>query len=217
MSLRSHLPHLQANCIWDSKWRCFGIREGGFHSESLPAFEMGSEAIGLNDEPRIPSDSCLLNICSPCRGQLGFAKLHEMNREKLQKIWKECTTEYRGQVRECFPPQTEQRSRERRPSNLSHVILKFMFNTWHKQALNMPCESTTRLPETLNLSWEWVFCVFQKTAYKSRSEKWLPPGCNLLPHKDQGKGSRWRACSMAHAWVWEVNLGRSMHTIVFCP
>ncbi len=82
----------------------FGIGEGGFSIQSLPAFEMGTQAIGLNDEMHIPSDSCLLNICSPCRGQLGFAKLHEMNREKLQKIWKDCTTEYRGQVRECFPP-----------------------------------------------------------------------------------------------------------------
>jgi hypothetical protein len=32
----------------------FGIGEGGFSIQSLPAFEMGSEAIGLNDKPHIP-------------------------------------------------------------------------------------------------------------------------------------------------------------------
>jgi hypothetical protein len=64
---------------------------------------------------------------------------------------------------------------------------------------------------------EYFVCMFQKPAYKSRWEKWLPPGCNLLPHKDQGEGSRLRACSMAYAWVQEVNLGRSMDIIVFCP
>lgn len=112
-----------------------------------------------------------------------------MNREKLQKIWKECTTENRCQVRECFHPPRQNKNQEKDNLQIYHMLF---LNLCLIHDINKHWICHVSPISCYQKHWtcheNWVFCVFQKTAYKSRSEKWLPPGCNLLPHKDQGKG-----------------------------